>query len=586
MIWTSFMTSVARSQSWLIYLGLGLLQGLTVYSVMLVWRDLLAFRPLLAAVLTFVLILTAQLQLLWNFGHERRVVALVFGCASLFAALAAWYAWQYLPMTYSKAPELIGFSTFVGSAALLYILTPFIQSIGVQGCWRFQYADLYPFAWNNGLILVLSGFLVGVSALVLLLWAGLFAILGIKLFGDIFASPVFLCLSIPACFATGIHIGLERERVIDSLRSILLAMCRVLLPLTVLIIVLFLACLPFTGLEPLWQTKKASAIVFCLISVHLLFVNGVFQDGRQQLSYLPLLRRLLDASLLGLPILAVIACYSLWLRIEQYGLTAWRVLGAALLVVILAHALALALAVVRRGPIWLASLQQSNPLIALAAAVLLVLLQTPLLSPLELSARNQYQRLLDGRVSVENVDLSALKFALGEPGQRYLARIEAQVDKQQVFSAEQIGVLRPRLQVLRQSDSTYAAKKQEQKLKARYEWLGPELAGARDWFVSNGTVGRACEEQGCYLWAVDLDSDGLAEVLLWANAKDDDEPQVYAQVADGKWRRIGEMRHYGHVGRASTELLEAIRRGETRLIEPTYKGVKLGARNFEMQRYE
>ena len=579
------MPPVTRSRSWLVYLGLGLLQGATLFGVMLVWRDLFPFRPLLAAVLAFVLISSAQLQLLWGYAHERRVVALVFGCASLFAALAAWYAWQFLPTTYAKAPELISFSTFVGSAALLYILTPFIQSIGVRGSWRFQYADLYQFAWNNGLILALGGLLVGVAALVLLLWAGLFGILGITLFGSVFSSLTFIFLSIPVCFAIGIRIGLEREQVIDSLRSILLSLCRVLLPLTVLILVLFLICLPFSGLEPLWKTKKASAILFCLISVHLFFVNGVYQDGRQQLGYLPLLRRLLNASLLGLPILAAIACYSLWLRIEQYGLTPWRVLGAALLVVIFAHALALAVAVLRRGPDWLSSLQRSNPPIALGVVLLLVLLQTPLLNPLELSASNQYQRLLAGRVSVEQVDLSTLKFSLGEPGKHYLAQIEALAEQQQVFSAEQLSVLRVRLESLRLSNSAYAARNQEQRFTVHYEWLGPELPGARDWFASNDLAGRTCAGRSCYLWAVDLDADGQAEVLLWTSVERDDEPRVYTQEADGQWQLIGTMKHHGPAGSEPDELFEAIRRGDTSLIEPHYKALKLGARDFELRRY-
>lgn len=578
------MPPITRSRAWLVYLGLGLLQGATLYGVMLMWNDLLAFRPLLAAMLAFVLVASAQLQLLWGFTHERRVVVLVFGCASLFAALAAWYTWQFLPATYAKAPELIGFSTFVGSAALLYILTPFIQSIGVQGSWRFQYADLYHFAWNNGLILALGGLLVGAAALVLLLWAGLFGILGIKLFGSVFSSLTFIFLSIPVCFATGIRIGLEREQVIDSLRSILLSLCRVLLPLTVLIIVLFLICLPFSGLEPLWKTKKASAILFCLISVHLFFVNGVFQDGRQQLGYLPLLRRLLNASLLGLPILAAIACYSLWLRIEQYGLTPWRVLGAALLVVIFAHALALAVAVLRRGSDWLSSLQRSNPPIALGVVLLLVLLQTPLLNPLELSASNQYQRLLAGRVSVEQVDLSTLKFSLGEPGKRYLAQIEA-LAEQQVFSAEQLSVLRVRLETLRLSNSAYAAKNQEKRLTAHYEWLGPELPGAHNWFVSNDLAGRECAGRSCSLWAVDLDADGRDEVLLWTNVERDDEPRVYTQEADDQWQLIGTLKHYSRAGSVPDGLFEAIRRGDTSLIEPHYKALKLGKWDFELRRY-
>src|SRR5690606_16386903 len=118
--------------------------------------------------------------------------------------------------------------------------------------------------------------------------------------------------------------------------------------------------------------------------------------------------------------------HALWLRIDQYGLTPDRVLAALLALVALLHGLALVRAVLRRDSAWLSGLRQSNPPLALFAAGLLVLMHVPALSPLQLSATSQYQRLVSDQVPVEQTDLGALRFQLGEPGRRHLHALRQQ----------------------------------------------------------------------------------------------------------------------------------------------------------------
>ena len=68
-----------------------------------------------------------------------------------------------------------------------------------------------------------------------------------------------------------------------------------------------------------------------------------------------MLRVLVDASSLCLPLLAGLAVYALWLRIGQYGLTPDRVVAVGATLVALLHALALMAAVLRRRDGWLAA---------------------------------------------------------------------------------------------------------------------------------------------------------------------------------------------------------------------------------------
>ena len=116
-----------------------------------------------------------------------------------------------------------------------------------------------------------------------------------------------------------------------------------------------------------------------------------------------------------LPVLVVLAGYSTWLRIEQYGLTPSRILAMVLVLVIFVHAVAALLAVFVSRSTWLGSLRLSNPLIALLCVVVLLAMHTPWFSPLKMSANNQVQRLLSGKTAVDNFDADTLRNRLG-PG--------------------------------------------------------------------------------------------------------------------------------------------------------------------------
>ncbi|MNF88599.1 hypothetical protein D3C84_710970 [compost metagenome] len=317
-------------------------------SVTEAWPSAGEGRALLAGLLTFVLVGALQVQLLGERWREMRRGFLVLGCALLLAVLLAWFVWQSRGQDSLRWSDGLGSTLLFGELVLFYILTPFIQAWDSRSGWRFDYTALYRHAWNNGLIQLLAALLVGLFWLLIILWAGLFSVLGIRFFAELFFNRVFAWLSCALVFAVGVRIGLQRDQVIEALRGLLLAICRALLPLTVLIVLLFVVCLPFTGLDPLWQTKRASAILLALVFTHLCLLNGVFQDGRQSSGYARPLRVMTDASLLVLPLLAALAGYALWLRVQQYGLTPSRVLVGLLVCMALLYAVAAVGAVLQR----------------------------------------------------------------------------------------------------------------------------------------------------------------------------------------------------------------------------------------------
>lgn len=568
-----------------IYLGLGLLQGLTLLSVTEAWASAGDARALLAGLLAFVLSGALQVQLLGERWREARRGRLVLGCALLLAVLAAWFVWQSRSqgsLRWSESPA--GALLLFGNLLLFYILTPFVQAWDSRSGWGFDYSALYRHAWNNGLILLLAALLVGLFWLLIVLWAGLFSVLGIQLFSELFFNRVFAWLSCALVFAMGVRIGLQRDAVIEALRGLLLAICRALLPLTVLIVLLFVVCLPFTGLEPLWATKRAAAILLALVFVHLCLLNGVFQDGRQSSGYARPLRLMADVSLLVLPLLAALAGYALWLRVQQYGLTPSRVLVGLLVVMALLYALAAAWAVLRREAVWLGGLRRSNPPIALALALLLVLLQTPWFSPQELSAASQFRRLLAGQVAAGQFDAGLLRFRLGEPGRRYLARIEQLLERPGALPPELAAPLRAELERLRQSQYYGEWQRNRRETQAvaqvQLQWLGAAPADVDGLFAR--LAQGECRKVACSLLAVDLDGDGAQEVLvIRTERRAAYDSTILARDKAGVWQRIGRLAQPWETRLSGAELAERIRREGVRPVAPRYQALEVGEVRLE-----
>lgn len=561
----------------MVYLAVGLLQGLTLWMASESWPHGIIWRSLCSALIVLVVVGGWQLQMLWGQLREADRWKLLLPAILLPAALAAWLAVQFDQPRWYHFDEATGTLLLWSQLALAYILTPFIQARDPAHRWRFDYSALYRHAWNNGLLLFMAFVMLGVFWLLIWLWAGLFSMLGVDQFKRLFSSSGFVWVASATVIAAGLRIGQERGQVIDALRNVLQAMCRFLLPLTVVILLLFVVFLPFTGLTPLWATRHATPILLTLVFAHIALLNGVVQDGLQAAHYPRPLRLLADASSLCLPLLAGLAMHALWLRIDQYGLTPDRVLAALLALVALIHGLALVRAVLRRDPAWLSGLRQSNPPLALFVACLLVLMHVPMLSPLQLSAANQYQRLLDATLAAERTDLGALRFQLGEPGRRYLQVLREELGKPWEDEALRIR-LQADLQRLDGAEHYWAwTREQEVATAPPVPWIGEPVAD------DDGSLARAVNYQGCVdkcrLFAVDLDRDGRSEVLLLRA-----EPwvvPVFGQAAAGSWDRIGQLRVTAGVLPDSDVLSEILQRSEFELVAPRFNAIEIDGVRLE-----
>ena len=538
------------------YLAIGLVQGL------LLWLATSMGDPgVWYALITAVLVGGINLLLLGENIRQHGVVWLVLGLTAVMTAISSWVFWdgdEY----WRSGSWLVGSWSFF-AVVVTYVCTVFILSWPTREGRYPRYEDLFRHAWDTVFIVMLGLLLNGVFWALLLLWGGLFKMLGIVALNKLFATDGFMCVSSAMVFALGVHTGREKDRVIGLLRGILLALCRFLLPLSALIVIVFTFALPFTGLEPIWDTGYSTPIMLWLVAVSLFLLNGVFQDGTQGSGYPVWLVRVIDLCLLCLPVLVVLAGYSTWLRIEQYGLTPSRILAMVLVLVIFVHSLAAVWAVFASRAVWLGSLRASNPLIALLCVVVLLGLHTPWFSPLKLSANNQVQRLLSGKTAVDSFDADTLRNRLGPEGKQAYDALLEQVEQGVVLAEPGRHVLLKRLKEVSAGNGPRGTER-------LLEWIGPKVEGSEQ-FYDKTFDGPLCLAPGCAMWAVDLDQDGQPEVLQLPKNKWSEPLYFFRRDAQGNWQRAGTYAG----GENSLELIEQIRQGNVRVVKPRYQSLQI-----------
>ena len=539
------------------YLAIGLVQGL------LLWLATSMGDPgAWYGLITAVLVGGVNLLLLGENIRHRGTAWLVVGLTVVMTAISAWVFWD--GDEYWRPGSWLAGSWSFFAVVITYICTVFILSWPTREGRYPRYEDLFRHAWGTVFIVLLGLLLNAVFWALLWLWGGLFKMLGIVALNKLFSTEGFICISSAMVFALGVHMGREKERVIGLLRGIVLTLCRFLLPLSALIVIVFTFALPFTGLEPIWDTGYSTPIMLWLVAVNLFLLNGVFQDGTQGSGYPTWLVRVVDLCLLCLPVLVVLAGYSTWLRIEQYGLTPSRILAMVLVLVIFIHSVAALLAVFVSRSIWLGSLRVSNPVIALLCVVLLLAMHTPWFSPLKMSANNQVQRLLSGRTAVDNFDADTLRNRLGSEGKQAYNALLEQVEQGLVLAEPGRQVLLKRLKEVSAGNGPTGSER-------LLEWIGPKVEGSEQ-FYDKRFNGQLCLAPGCALWAVDLDQDGQPEVLQLPKNKWSEPLYFFKRDAQGNWQRVGT---YAGGGESSLELIEKIRQGKVKVVTPRYQSLQI-----------
>jgi hypothetical protein len=406
-------------------IGLGAAQGLVVWWLLDHWPDDGTGSAAFLASFYFLICQGLALHFAWTGRDYLRLIVVSLLLGLVYAVVSFWVGLQLLDV--EDAVALSGDRNRAGSWAFaagitLYVAVPFVQVYQRTGRFEFPYTRLFLHAWSNFHIGLIGLLFLGALWTVLLLWAALFNLIGIEAFDDLFSHEIFVSSVSGGAIAYGLSLGREREQLVAALRNITLGVFRALLPLVSFVALLFLIFVPFTGLQPLWDTDRGSHILLAWIVTSILFLNAVYQDGTEQHPYSQLVRKLVEAGVIAMVAFTAFSVYGLFLRVGQHGLTPSRVYGLVVVLLLAFYVIGYSVAVFKAGSTWLPLVSRVNFVAAPIVIAVGLLLHTPILDPIGLSARSQYARLVDGAVGVEEFDFAYLRFRLGREG---LSRFEA-----------------------------------------------------------------------------------------------------------------------------------------------------------------
>jgi hypothetical protein len=404
----------------------GLVQGLLLYGLYQadkskVWP---ATQPPLYGALLLVFIFTPFVVLAGVSALRWRTLAAWKGVAAIVAAgLGAYGVWSGDPS--AKGVDGLGPLTFFGVAALIFIGHHLVQPADLERRRIARYPVYFDITWKHGVQAVLSLGFTGAFWLLLFLAAALFKLIGVDAIDKLIKHEAFIFPATAVMFAAAVQLTDVRANLVRGVRTVALTLLAWLLPLMALIAAAFLLTLPFTGLEPLWRTKSATAILLTADAFLILLTNAAYQDGTEKTAaVLKWAARL--AGVLLVPI-TVLAAYGLSLRIGQYGLSPDRIIAGACVLVAAGYAVGYAAAAARPGA-WMKMLELTNIAMAFVVIAVLLALLTPLADPRRLSVNDQMARLEAGTVKAEQFDYAALRWDGGRYGARALDKLKTSPD--------------------------------------------------------------------------------------------------------------------------------------------------------------
>jgi len=502
--------------------------------------------------------------------NGRAMVKVTLPFALLSGLLGYYVGHQVTPI------EHIRFNALLFSFVLTMAIATF-KALMYSQQWargeRVTYSALFLWSWRNFLTLSLALLFAGSFWLLLMLWASLFKAINIDFFSDLFEQRWFYYPAIALANGFGIIIFRKLTHIIDTITRLQQALIKFLLVLLSLVSLLFLGALPFTGLEPLWESG-GSSLILRMQALILFFVNAVYQDEPDNWPYSVWLHRFIYISIAILPVYSLISFYGLSLRIDQYGWSLSRFWAYLIWFLLALFAIGYVWGIAKYRDSWTHQLSRTNVAIGLVVLLVMLSVNSPLLDFRKMVVADQLQRLADNKVSVEDFDLSYFRRHLVRPGYEGLQTLKAQY-----------GETHPGLLI--RINALYADSNNEQPSSTRDEFIAaitllsdnpPEALLTAIYKQETKNHWNIQQTQQYFLQALDLDKDGDQE-YLWIEKKYEHTVIKLFFQQDQEWKSsyLGSFRKDKD---GADQFYQALLAGEIKVAPSRWNDVIIGGQRF------
>ncbi len=504
-------------------------------------------------------------------GTMRRLSLAAWGVVAL--SLIAYIAWNHFAArTGGSDPNPVFFDDHFLIYPFLFIAHELVSGADMAGKPVAPYALYFDQAWKRGVQLILAVAFTVLFWGILWLGATLLGFIGFKWLQDLLENEYFSGPATGLALAAAVHLGDVQTRLLANVRALVLGVLSWLLPVIVVIGVIFAVSLGFSGLAPLWATKAATATLLAACVALVLLINAAYQQGDEERKVHIIMKWAARLAAGLLLVFALLAAYSLHLRIDQYGLTMERVLAAVGVFIALLHGLGYAYAAVSLRGRWMAGIEVINVTLAFVMVAVFVAVLTPVADPARLSVDSQVARLGFGRVTPDRFDWKMLRFKTGVYGTNALDRLS----KSGKTPAIRAAALKARVMTDEDRyDSADSSVDDGKPDPAHLAIVAPKgaalptdfMAGSYKLFMPGTTskcLPTAPAGATCYAAMVDLNRDGKPEILVL----DDTEITIFTSDDDG-WRDIDTL----YMDKAAAE---AFQQGKVASIAPAWDDVMIG----------
>jgi hypothetical protein len=399
----------------IVMVGLGALSGICLYLLFeLLEGGQLPERAILASVVFAAVFFAALLSL----AGPMKIVPSALGAVVLALCVAGLVVLTSL--RFETVEDMFdGPFHFMAGFAISAITLPFL--IGLAGAgWR-DYPTLFDGAWGVVVRAAAAGVFTGIVWGVIFLSDQLLQVVGLDVISQL------LDIDMVPWIITGATYGLALA-VVHELRAyvsphLILRLLRLLVPVVLVVMAVFIVALPFRGLSEVFDTLSAGATMLAMVGAGVTLVSVTIDKDDAQATGSAWLAQAARALAAILVIPAALGCYAVWLRVAEYGWTPERLFAALAAGIGLIYGLIYLMAVVR-GTGWMARVRQAN--IGMAGLVVLVaaLWLTPMLNAERISANSQAARFAAGEMEIS--EISPWEYGdWGKPGEAFLATLRA-----------------------------------------------------------------------------------------------------------------------------------------------------------------
>ncbi|MDI1279966.1 DUF4153 domain-containing protein [Brevundimonas sp.] len=558
-------------------IGIGLAQGIILY---LLWRSVGtgygedAVRAWPATIPTLfgpLLLVAAFLPVVLLAGVGRlRLTTLAIWTLVAGASLAglAWHDVARQSFGDLNNPPFLSGPMLAFTAAALFIAHHLVVPADQARRRVAPFPAYFDTAWKAGVQLALSIGFTGAFWILLYLGAALFNIIGLKFLEDLLQKEWFAIPVTTLAFAIAVQLTDVRDALIRGVRSVVLMLLSWLLLVITVLVAGFLAALPFTGLDGLWDTGSATALVLSAAAILIILINTAYQDGLAD-NLPPLVLRIAVrvAGVLLTPLMAI-AVWGLALRIGQYGLTPDRIIAVACTVIGIGYAAGYGFAALQpfwRRADWMRPLEPTNVATAVLSVGVILALFSPLADPARLSVADQTARLARGAVTPEKFDYRFLRFESGRAGEAALARLAASTNAEIATRAKTAQAAEDRY-----GNEAAGAPDVTPVIEA---WPTTTLLPAEFTAAVPADDDRAsCSKPGeCVGALMDMNGDGRPEILLARQ----NSLTMYVRADDGGWIATGRGSQPFCPGETRIDPRVALKAGTVKPVAPLWADLSL-----------